>query len=168
MAQWHAHGWSASRATGVRRTGRAPCHARRHASRLDDSQGVLGQVERARATHGGRHNVLDADAKAALHVNARFHRKDVASSNRRRIAGDHVRVLVLLEADPVACAVQEILAEPGIGDHPARDAQSTPLHSSPTCADTTPAAWASATTPYTFAISREGGPVKTVLVMSEQ
>ena len=61
------------------------------------------------------------------------------------VAGDHVRVLVLFEADPVPGAVHEIGPEPALSIT-SRAAASTSLQGSPTRAATVPAAWASATT----------------------
>ena len=129
---------------------------------------MVGHVEGPRPLHGRYHYVFDAHPMAVRDINARLDRKRMAGSDRRRVAGDHIGIFVRLEADPVARAVHEVLAETSFVDHPAR----SPVHAAAELADLwtaiTPAACALATTPYSFASSRDGSPVKTVRVMSEQ
>ena len=69
-------------------------------------------------------------------------------SKRLGVAPDDVGVLVLLQADAVAGAVDEVLAVAGVGDDVAGHAVDPSSHGVPTDAAATAAAWASCRTAY--------------------
>ena len=66
------------------------------------------------------HEVLDADPDAILEIDARLDAEGMTGRDRKVVALDHVGVLVLLHADAVARAVDEVLAVAGVGDDGAR------------------------------------------------
>ncbi len=66
------------------------------------------------------HDVLEPHAEPSRQVDAGLHRKGVPLDQYRVVPGHQVRVLVLLDADAVPGAVDEVLPQPGVGDDPTR------------------------------------------------
>src|ERR1700742_5392523 len=82
----------------------------------DDAHLVAGVVEAPPAVLGGDDDVLDAHAEAPGQVDPGLDREAHPRLDRPRLALDHVRRLVRRLADPVAGAVDEVLAVAGVGD----------------------------------------------------
>ena len=74
---------------------------------------MVGAVERIGPGVGRHHDVLQAEPEPAGHVDAGLDRERVAGLERRAVARDDVGVFVLLDADAVAGAVDELLAPAG-------------------------------------------------------
>ena len=120
-------------------------HGQQQRSGVDDDQRVVDVVDGQRAGVGGDHDVLEAHPPSPRHVDAGLDAEGVARLQRQAVALDHVRVLVLLHADAVAGAVDEVLAVAGGGDDPPGDA-STSSHGVPTMPASTAACCASCST----------------------
>ena len=71
---------------------------------------MVGAVERVGTRVGRHHDVLEAEPEPARDVDAGLDREGVAGLQRRAVARDDVGVLVLLDADAVTGAVDELLA----------------------------------------------------------
>ena len=80
----------------------------------DDLVRVAAQLPRPGLLE--RDDVLEARAEAVGEVDAGLDREDVARDERLCVAGDDERLLVLVEPDAVAGAVEEVLPVARIGD----------------------------------------------------
>ena len=74
---------------------------------------MVGLIAGKRTVVGRDHDVLDAGPEKSVQVDARLDREGVAGNERRRVPGDDVGVLVLLDPDPVPDAEDEGLAVAG-------------------------------------------------------
>src|ERR671915_2246292 len=83
---------------------------------LDDVELRRGRVEALDAGLGADHDVLDPRAPAVGDVDPGLHAEGVARLERLWVGGDDVRLLVDLQADPVAGAMDERLAVARVGD----------------------------------------------------
>src|SRR5438067_2065972 len=90
-------------------------------SAVHDDQPVVDVVERLRPLGAGDDDVLDARTVAARQVDPRFDRKGVPRGQRVAVAADDVRILVLLQPDAVAGAMDEVLAVAAVVDDAAGD-----------------------------------------------
>src|SRR5579864_7045476 len=77
-------------------------------SGVDHGQAVVDMVERLRTGVVGHDDVLDPGAEAAGQVDAGLDREGVAGRDRLAVPADQVGVLVLLQPDTVAGAVDEV------------------------------------------------------------
>src|SRR5690606_14857236 len=82
--------------------------------RSDAGEVVVGGVEGAGAGGGGDGDVFETHAPLAGYVDAGFDAERVPRFERARVTFDDVRVFVFLHADPVAGAVDEVLAVAGV------------------------------------------------------
>src|SRR4051812_8860306 len=104
---------STTRSPGRRgRRCRGPCAA----SLVHPVEAVVDGVEGVGAVLGDDHDVLDAHPPLALDVDAGLDREGVADGEPVAVAADQVGVLMLLEADAVAGAVNEVVAVAALGD----------------------------------------------------
>ena len=77
---------------------------------------MIGPIERQRARLGRDHDVLETHAESPGQIDPRFDRPGVTELDGAPVSRHDVRVLVLLDPDPVTGPVDEELAEPGIVD----------------------------------------------------
>src|SRR4051812_31106581 len=76
--------------------------------RVDHVEAVVDPVQRLGTAGLSDDDVLDAGSEPAVEVDPRLDREGVAYGQRLGVACDHVGVLVFLEADAVAGAVDEL------------------------------------------------------------
>src|SRR4051812_4185792 len=86
-------------------------------SATDDEQVARHLVERIGAVGGANADVLDARAVSPFDIDAGFDAERVADLERLVVARDHVWILVALEPNTVARAMDEQLAHARISDH---------------------------------------------------
>src|SRR6476646_6488140 len=108
-------------ATCTSTVARSSCIAGVPSQSVDDREVARRLVEAFGPRRSRDDDVLEPQAEAPGHVDARLDAERVPGCERGAVATDDVRILVRLRTDAVTGAMHEVLAVAAVVDHVARD-----------------------------------------------